>query len=296
MRIAYFIMLHHKPQQFEWLFNAIYNETDFFVIHVDLKSIFNFKGRGGTYSRVKELTRGRSNVVLMTPQYTNWGGWSLSRIALKAIHIALSHGSHWDYFINLSGECYPIKRMEIIREQLARDPTLNYIETRHFSSLPPDAWHPKRAIVVETPVKIVILPGQRSAPKSFTLMHKGSQWVMLTRAFCEWQHSAPVRQKIRQYMKFSPLSDEMIFQALLLNGPFSHLQAPDYKREVKFVEPNAHAEVFNLSDLARLQCSSAFFARKFDLVADMPVLRHLASSLGFSPGPDLNNPEPSFKS
>jgi hypothetical protein len=286
MRIAYFIMLHHKPQQFEWLFNAIYHADDFFVVHVDLKSLVNFKGRGGTHSRVRALLRGRPNVVLMTPHCTNWGGWSLSKIALEAIDIALARDQRWDYFVNLSGECYPIRRMQDIREALSGNPALNYVETRHFSSLPPGAWHTRRPRVIDTPAKIIILPGHRAAPKTFMLEHKGSQWVMLTRGFCEWQQSSLLRRDIARYMRFSPLSDEMIFQALLLNGPFRDTQAPDYRRDVKFVEPRAHAEVFTMDDLSRLQSSDALFARKFDAGVDSAILRYLADTLGFLPGPE----------
>ena len=286
MRIAYFIMLHHKPQQFEWLFNALYDEDDLFILHVDLKSLFNFKGRGGAYSRIRRLAQGRPNVVLMTPRYTNWGGWSLSKIALDAIALALDRDARWDFFINLSGECYPIKPLADIRAGLAADPRLNHVETRHFSTLPPGAWHPKRGRVIDTPAKIVILPGRRAPPATFELEHKGSQWVMLTRAFCEWQRSSALRRDVDRYMRFSPLSDEMIFQALLLNGPFKDTQAADHLREVKFVEPNAHAEVFGIGDLPRIQASRAFFARKFDAAADASILRRLADDLGFKRGPE----------
>jgi hypothetical protein len=286
MRIAYFVMLHHKAQQFEWLFNALYDRDDLFILHVDLKSVLNFKGRGGTYGGIRRLVRGLPNVILMRPRHTNWGGWSLAKVALDAIDLALDRDARWDYFVNLSGECYPIKPIADIRRALAADRRLNYVETRPFSDLPPGAWHPKRGRVIDTPAKIVILPGRRSPPATFGLDHKGSQWVMLTRAFCEWQRSSALRRDVERYMRWSPLTDEMVFQALLLNGPFKDRQAADHLREIKFVEPNAHAEVFDSADLPRLQASRALFARKFDASVDAAVLRRLADDLGFRRGPD----------
>ncbi len=286
MRIAYFIMLHHKAWQFEWLLNAIYNPDDLFIVHVDIKSLFNFKGRGGTYSRVRELIKNYPNVILMTPRYTNWGGWSLSKVALRAIDIALDSGKDWQYFVNVSGECYPLQPIQTIRDTLAKHPDRLYIETTHFSTLPPAAWHHRRPRVIDTPVKILILPGSRQPPKTFVLEQKGSQWVMLTREFCEWQRSSQLRRDIVQYMRFSPLSDEMIFQTLLLNGPYLDKQAPNFGRAIKLIEPNPHPEVLGMDDLRYLEESGAFFGRKFDAKSDIAVLRYLANKLGFKPGPD----------
>jgi len=286
MRIAYFVMLHHKPWQFEWLLNALYNENDIFIVHVDLKSLINFKGRGGTYTKVRKLIKDKPNIVLMSPQYTNWGGWSLSKIALRAIDIALDKDPNWRYFVNVSGDCYPIKPITVLKDRLAEHPDRLYIQTTHFSTLPPAAWHHRRPRVIDTPLKILILPGRRSPPKTFSLEEKGSQWVMLTREFCEWQRSSPLRRDVERYMRFSPLSDEMVFQTLMLNGPFRDKQAPDYGRAIRLIEPNAHPEVLGMEDLPFIRESPGFIGRKFDALYDIAVLRRLAEDFGFKPGPD----------
>ncbi len=101
----------------------------------------------------------------------------------------------------------------------------------------------------ETPLKIVVLPGARQPPKSFRLDHKGSQWVILPRAFCAWQRTAPFRREMDRYMRFSPLSDELVMQALLLNGPFRSRQASQYGRAIRLVEPAAHPTVLTMRDL-----------------------------------------------
>ena len=107
--IAWFVMLHHRAEQFEWLLNAIYHPDDLFLIHVDLKSLLNYKGRGGTYARVKQLVAGKPNIRLMRSRTTNWGGWSLGRISLDAVDILLQAGGTWRHFVNLSGDCYPVR-------------------------------------------------------------------------------------------------------------------------------------------------------------------------------------------
>ncbi len=278
--IAWFIMLHNNPAQFEWLLRAIYNTDDIFLVHVDLKSLFNWKGRGGTYSRVRDLVAGRPNIRLMRPRSTNWGGWSLGRISLDAIDILLDTDSNWTHFVNLSGECYPIKSMAAIREALRARPDDVYVETKAFADLPPDDWHPRRPRVFETPVKIVILPGARQPPRGFRLDHKGSQWVMLPRAFCAWQRTAPFRREMDRYMRFSPLSDELVMQALLLNGPFKAHQAPQYGRAIKLIEPAAHPVMLTVEHYDYLKASTALFARKFDARKDAAILHLLARDIG----------------
>ncbi len=283
--IAWFIILHRNPAQFEWLLNAIYNPDDIFLVHVDLKSLFNFKGRGGTYTRIRELVSGRPNIRLMRPRSTNWGGWSLGRITLDAIDMLLDADKSWTHFINLSGECYPIRSMDDIRHALRGRPDDVYVETKSFADLPPGDWHLRRPRVVETPVKIVILPGQRKPPLTFRIEHKGSQWVILPRAFCEWQRTAPFRRAMDKYMRFSPLSDELVMQTLLLNGPFRDRQAAHYGRAIQLVEPAPHPVVLTMRDLDYLNASQALFARKFDRAADVDILQHLAARIGATPGP-----------
>ena len=281
--IAWFVMLHKNPQQFEWLLNAIYNPHDVFLVHVDLKSLFNYKGRGGTYSGVRKLIAGKSNIRMLRPRSTNWGGWSLGRITLDAIDHLLAADPKWTHFVNLSGECYPIKRLDTLRDTLRNRPDDVFVETKAFADLPPGDWHPRRPRVVETPVKIVILPGSRKPPATFRLDHKGSQWVMLPRAFCEWQRQAPFRRDLDRYMRFSPLSDELAVQALVLNGPFRDRLAPQYGRAIRLVEPAPHPTVLTMDDLEYLHGSPAFFARKFDAATDAEILHTLAAEIGAQP-------------
>ncbi len=278
--IAWFIMLHRKPEQFDWLLRAIYNPNDVFLVHVDLKSLFNFKGRGGTYSAVKKLIAGKPNIRLLRPRSTNWGGWSLGKISLDAIDILLDMDKSWTHFVNLSGECYPLKPLPEIRSILAEHPERIYVETKAFADLPAKDWHPRRPRVIESPVKIIILPGHRKPPKHFKIEHKGSQWVILPRDFCEWQRTAPFRRAMDRYMRFSPLSDELVAQTLLLNGPFRDRQAPQYGRAIRLIEPAAHPTVLTMADLDYLEASPALFARKFDASTDVDILRTLANKIG----------------
>ena len=111
--------------------------------------------------------------------------------------------------------------------------------------------------------------------------------MILPRDFCAWQRTAPFRRDMDRYMRFSPLSDELVMQALLLGGPFRDRKATDYGRAIRLVEPAAHPAVLTMADLAYLEKSPALFARKFDANTDITILETLARAIGAQPGPPL---------
>lgn len=277
MRIAYFIMAHHKPRQLEWLLEAIWDPRDLFLLHVDAKSLLGLKPeRRGTLAAARRLAARWPNVRLMRPRFTNWGGWSLSRLQLDAIGRLLDADPGWTHFVNLSGQCYPIKPMPEIRRRLAESGETAFVELRHFSTLPPDDWHLRWHPMLELPHRALILRGRRAPPTDFELEHKGSQWCILPRAFCEWQRTAPVRARIGRYLRGLLLSDELVVQTLLRNGPWRDRVAPHYGREIVWPGP----KLMTAADLPRLLASPGLFARKFDAAADDAVLHGLAEACG----------------
>ncbi len=238
--LAYFIMAHRQPDQLRCLVDALATGAprDLLLLHVDLKSMLGLKPeRTGVWSMARRLAAAHPNVRLMRPRCTNWGGWSLSRIQLDAIGMALDLSPDWSHFINLSGQCFPIKPLDTIRAALAGAGDQAFVELRHFSSLPADDWHLLWQPMIELPHKAVIRRGPRPPPTDFELEYKGSQWSILPRAFCEWQRAAPIAGRIRRYLSGLLLSDELIAQTLVRNGPWRDRVAPHYGREIVWPGP-----------------------------------------------------------
>ena len=281
-KIAYFMMVHHKPEQFVWLIKAIHDPEDVFLVHVDLKSRLGLKrDRQGVMSGVRSACGHLANVHLMRSRYTNWGGWSLSRILLDAIKIALKSGVDWRYFINLSGQCYPLRSLDRIKYDLASRGDSVGVQMWPIADRPADDWHHRAHPMLETPLKALILPGRKPPPTSFTMDNKGSQWVILPRAFCEWLVRAPITRQIASYMRGLLLTDELIMQTLVANGPFANRIADDYGREIVWPGP----KTFTIEDLPMLRASPALFARKFDAARDPELMEALADANGFERGP-----------
>lgn len=281
-RFAYFIMVHHKPAQFEWLMRAIHDPDDLFLIHVDLKSRLGLKAdRRGVMREVRRIVAGKPNVRLLPSRFTNWGGWSLSRILLDAMAAALDADGKWSHFVNLSGQCYPLKPMAEVKRQIAGAGDVAHVEMRPMAGLPADDWHLRWHPMLETPLRALILPGRKAPPQGFTLDHKGSQWVILPRAFCAWARAAPETRRIAAYLKGLLLSDELVMQALVENGPYRDRVAASYGRAIVWPGPKR----FGQEDLPFLRSSPAWFGRKFDVGEDAAVLMALAEANGFTPGP-----------
>jgi hypothetical protein len=277
VRFAFFVLAHHRPEQLRLLVDTIGARGELVLLHVDLKSMLGIKPeRNGTWRMARRLARQAPNVVLMRPRCTNWGGWSLSQVLLDAIDLALAHDRDWTHLVNLSGQCLPIKPLDEISASVATAGERVFVEMRHFSTLQADDWHLKWHPMLELPHRAIKRAGPRPPPTDFELEYKGSQWCILPRAFCEWQRDSAVGTRIRRYLRGLLLSDELLVQTLVRNGPWRQLVAPFYGREIVWPGP----KVMTLADWDRLDRSPALFARKFDLEQDAAVVGAVLRKVG----------------
>ncbi len=281
-RLAYFVMVHHKPYQFEWLMRAIYTPDDLFLVHVDLKSKLGIKkDRRGLIQEVRRICADKPNILIMPSRITNWGGWSLSQALIDAICLAQNHPIRWSHFVNLSGQCYPLKPIEEVKANIAAMSDRLYVELRPIATLPSDDWHLRWSPMFETPLRAFRLPGRRQPPSKLAVEYKGSQWVILPRAFCNWIVTAPLTRVVSTYLRRLLLSDELLIQTLATNSPWVNRIAHFYGRAIYWPGP----KLLTVEDLPGLLQSGAWFARKFDAQIDIEILRDLALEGGFEPGP-----------
>ncbi len=82
--------------------------------------------------------------------------------------------------------------MATIKREIAAAGDRVHVEMLPIAELPADDWHHNAHPMLETPLRAFILPGRKAPPIDFALTHKGSQWVILPRAFCEWMAEAPL--------------------------------------------------------------------------------------------------------
>lgn len=272
--VAYYIAAHHKSYQFKWIFSAVFDEQNLFLVHVDRKSSDDI--HSAILSSIASL---KGNVIQMPRHSITWGGWSQVSSELRAIKLALQANNDWKYFINLSGQDYPIKSKKYIQQALDQAWPLNFIRVWSFDrirQLEPDDPHLRKQVSIELWGVNKRLPFSLPSTK-LDVNYKGSQWHMLTRPFCEWLVSNPIAHRLRTYFRHSVCPDETYFQAAIMNSPFRDLRTEDSGRLFVFPGP----KTLDVTDLPAIFASENLFARKFDAAVDRNVLDRIAGTYGY---------------
>lgn len=276
MKIAYGILVHHRPRQFEWLYRALHNPTDVFLVHVDARAPEEVN------ERVQHLVRDHDNVHLMERHDVVWAGWSLAEINLHLIRRLRVLDRDWAVFVNLSGQDYPLRRPDDIRRDLLEEPHRNHIEMLAIRDL---SWRERRIlwkhrnlIHIERGKRVVRLPLPILQRHGIRITWKGSGWYCLSRDFCDWICTDPVAADVCARLRPTCVPDEHLVQTLVHTSPFARTVLADCRREIVWSGGN-HPETLTIGHRELLSRSNALFARKFDESVDSEILHLLASKL-----------------
>jgi len=108
--LAYSILLFKDVEQFERLLRAIYRPQNFYCIHVDKKSEKSVQDAVGAIVECLE------NVFMAPKQFdVQWGTFSVLEPELSCMSELLKY-KKWKYFINLTGQEFPLKtNWEIVK-------------------------------------------------------------------------------------------------------------------------------------------------------------------------------------
>lgn len=201
-----------------------------------------------------------------------WGGESLLRVQLAAIDVALSADATWQQFVILSGQCYPLLPQAAISRALdAGGVGRNYVEVQDYAKSSPAIRPRTRYWHVEFNGSLLRVPFFRRPAPSHQL-HWGSNFVMLSRGFCDYIFHDPLSARCQDYFTYIKIPDEFFFQTVLMNSPFQSTLVRDHKRLIIWDGGSPHPRTLTRADLPALLSSGAFFARKFDDAADAAVL------------------------
>ena len=111
--IAYFILVHRFPEQFKRLFKALYHPENHYLIHLDKKTSIEI------YDDIRDFLTDFPNTYILESENVIWGGYSMVKAELNGMNYLLKLSVQWDFFINLSGQDYPLKSQKIIRAYLS---------------------------------------------------------------------------------------------------------------------------------------------------------------------------------
>jgi hypothetical protein len=266
--IAYFILVHRLPEQFKRLFKAIYHPENHYLIHIDKKTDIQ------TRKNIQTFLTGHKNTHLLESSNVTWGGYSMIQAELDGMKHLLGLNQTWDFFINLSGQDYPLKSQNIIRNFLTKNRQSNYIKVINQAKERPETMNRIEHHFTETSIGFQETKTKRKYLQN-TVPYIGGQWMILTRSCCEFICNSGESKKFEEFYKNTLIADESFFQTVLMNTSFKEKIINNDKRAIVWI-PDGNIKLrpktFTQQDLDFLQTGDNLFARKFDDQVDPYII------------------------
>lgn len=272
--IAYLILVHRLPNQFKKLFKAIYDSSNFYLIHIDKKASQQIG------EDVKNFLKDYPNVHILDSENVIWGGYSMVQAELDGMKYLLEMNKKWDYFINLSGQDFPLKSQEIIKNFLSKNKGKNYIKIADQEKSRPETMNRIENYFEELEDKISNKTHKRDFMKG-VIPYIGGQWMILTRSCCEFITNNVEVKKFEDYYFNTLIADESFFQTVLMNTSFTGTLINDDKRAIIWIpdgDIKLRPKTFTQTDLGFLLEGNHLFARKFDNNVDDTIIESIKTN------------------
>ena len=278
MKLAYFVLIHRYPEQFSKLFRAIYDPNNYYLIHVDKKAGVAVK------EFVKELLMGFENTAILESQNVLWGGYSMVDVELRGMSALLKSHFKWDYFINLSGQDYPLRSQDYIRDFLDEQEGADFLQMIDQAADRPETMNRVENYFCETSEGFSGTPYRRPYLAGIK-PYIGGQWMILSRRCCEFICGSHEVKALKKFYRNTLIPDEGFFQTVIANTSYCGRVVSDDKRAIIWI-PDGNIKLrpktFTEQDSAFLFESSHLFARKFDDTIDANIVPLLESRFNIS--------------
>lgn len=269
LKIAYCVSVHKNPEQVSRLVERIYSPSDYFYIHKNKK--ISCYGWESIFS--KDLDE---NVLFISKYKVAWGAFSQVEVTLDGMNYCRSFD--YDYFIYLSGQCYPIKPLSKIKEELQKK-SIAYME---YFKLPSKNWEGENGgldrinyfHIRSWKRSWIRFPRLKKTLPNNLEPYGGSGWFCLPKRFVNYVlNYVSNHPEIVRFFKYSGIPDEMFFQTIIMNSPLRFDVVNDNKRYIRW-EGGARGSpaILRKGDFEEIMHSDKLFARKFDIDIDSSIL------------------------
>jgi len=294
--LAYSLSVHKNPEQVNRLIKSIYTPEDFYYINIF--GADSHKKQTEWMNCLKSFEK--SNVFFSFKYSYSWG--TINQVNANIDAMMQFKELDYSYFINLSGQCYPIKSISSIKEFLSKNNCsyIAYYEMPDYSKYAKDktidcpfntqfhfrfeyCYYPipnwyfiqffKGLCGMRKDINRFIKIPRMNKKLLYTLdLYKGSNWFCLFK-----DHVKYILDFLKEnpdYMKlFSTVlcSDEHFFQTILLNSPLKTQIINDNLRYVNWDNPN-YPSILSINNIEEILKTPQLFARKFDSEIDSKIL------------------------
>jgi Core-2/I-Branching enzyme len=273
VRIAFFILMHCRPEQAVRLIERLDSPSSMFVVHVDRRAA------PGVNRYIRGWGAERSRVHLARRYVTRHSGFGLVAATLECMRTALQSGEAFDYAILLSGQDYPIKPLQYIREfpSMRRKQFIESFrldENNRWSTHAGAEQAMNRISWYCLPIRgrRLHIPMRRRVPLGLH-PYGGSQWWCLSRDCIAYIDGFVSKNpQVLRFFRHVYIPDECFFQTIVSNSHFGS-EVVDYLHYIDWTRPNPHyPRTLDATDFERIQLSTKLFARKFDTARDQRIL------------------------
>jgi hypothetical protein len=185
--------------------------------------------------------------------------------------------SEYHYFVHLSGQCYPIKPLTTIREELRRSEAA-YMESFKLPSKVHwtdengglDRINYNHFRLWKWRIRIPRL--NRTLPYNLE-PYGGSHYFCLTKRCVDYVLDyLPEHPEIISFFRRSRIPEEMFFQTIIMNSPLRSEVVNEHKRYFRWEKGGGHPSVLRKTDFKELVESDKWIAKKFDIDIDKDIL------------------------
>nr|XP_048723922.1 beta-1,3-galactosyl-O-glycosyl-glycoprotein beta-1,6-N-acetylglucosaminyltransferase 3 [Caretta caretta] len=203
--IAYSMVVHEKTEMFERLLRSIYTPQNIYCVHVDLKSLDEFR------EAVRGIASCFENVFVATKlERVVYASWSRVQADLNCMEDLLKSNVPWRYLLNTCGTDFPIKTNAEIVRTLKFLNGRNNMESEKPSSIKEARWkyhhHVENSVIRTTK--------EKSPPPQASPMFTGNAYVVITRDFVQALFENPTAQQLLEWSKDTYSPDEHIWATL----------------------------------------------------------------------------------
>ncbi|XP_055813807.1 beta-glucuronosyltransferase GlcAT14A [Solanum dulcamara] len=263
---------------------AVYHPRNQYLLHLDRKASQYERDNLALYIQSVPLFKAAQNVNLIgKADFVYPIGSSALSATLHGASILLRVSAHWDWFINLSADDYPLVTQDDLLHILSYMPKdLNfvnhssYIGWRESRKLKPIVVDPGLYLAEED--EVFYATQKRELPDAYQLF-SGSSSTILSRKFIEFciLGTDNLPRTLLMYLSNSPSSASVYFPTILCNS--RKFNRTTINHNMRYASFNSREEVrpLNSSDFNDLVMSGAAFATPFE--ANNPILDQIDHEL-----------------
>ncbi|XP_006340918.1 beta-glucuronosyltransferase GlcAT14A-like [Solanum tuberosum] len=263
---------------------AVYHPRNQYLLHLDRKASQYERDDLALYVQSVPLFKAAQNVNFIgKADFVYPMGSSALSATLHGASILLRVSAHWDWFINLSADDYPLVTQDDLLHILSYMPKdlnfvnhTSYIGWRESRKLKPIVVDP--GLYLEEEDDVFYATQKRELPDAFRLF-SGSSSSILSRKFIEFciLGTDNLPRTLLMYLSNSPSSASVYFPTILCNS--RKYNRTTINHNLRYASFNSRQEVLplNTSDFNDLVMSGAVFAAPFE--ANNPILDQIDHEL-----------------